>query len=65
LSFVTGFYAFKQTIDSEGLQEQGSAAARFLLAPTAAALTPGLLDGYGQTSDIQSEHVSAGTVRPT
>ncbi|MBN8607645.1 MAG: TonB-dependent receptor [Caulobacterales bacterium] len=59
LSFVTGLYAFKQTINSEGLQEQGSAAARFLLAPTAAALTPGLLDGYGQTSDIQSEHVSA------
>ena len=28
-------------------QEQGSAAARFLLAPSAAAATPGLLDGYG------------------
>jgi iron complex outermembrane receptor protein len=59
LNFVAGFYAFHQTIDSAGLQEQGAAAARFLLAPTAAALTPGLLDGYGQTSDIASEHTSA------
>lgn len=59
LGFVVGFYAFHQTIDSTGLQEQGSAAARFLLNPTPAALTPGLLDGYGQTSDIGSEHTSA------
>lgn len=59
LGFVVGVFAFRQTIDSNGLQEQGSAAARFLLAPTPAALTPGLLDGYGQTSTIASEHVSA------
>ena len=43
----------------DGKQEQGSAAARFLLAPTALAATPGLLDGYGQTSDIRSTNVSA------
>ena len=42
-----------------GKQEQGSAAARFLLAPSALAATPGLLDGYGQTSDIRSTNVSA------
>lgn len=59
LGFVLGFYAFHQTIDSTGLQEQGAAAARFLLNPTPEALTPGLLDGYGQTSDISSEHTSA------
>ncbi|HRP09525.1 MAG TPA: TonB-dependent receptor [Terricaulis sp.] len=59
LGLVVGFYAFHQTIDSNGLQEQGSAAARFLLAPSAAAATPGLLDGYGQTSQIASEHTSA------
>ena len=35
-------------------QEQGSAAARVLLAPTAAAATPGLLDGYGFNQIIQS-----------
>ncbi len=59
LSFVLGAFAFAQEINSTGLQEQGSAAARWLLAPSAAALTPGLLDGYGQTSDIQSENTSA------
>ncbi|MBI1254253.1 MAG: TonB-dependent receptor plug domain-containing protein [Hyphomonas sp.] len=59
LSFVLGAFAFAQEINSTGLQEQGSAAARWLLAPSAAALTPGLLDGYGQTSDIRSENTSA------
>lgn len=59
LGFVVGAFGFRQTIDSTGKQEQGSAAARFLLAPTAAAATPGLLDGYGQTSDIASTTVSA------
>jgi len=48
-NFVTGVFFFKQGIDSDPAfkQEQGSAAARFLLAPSAAAATPGLLDGYG------------------
>ena len=59
LSFVVGAFAFSQEINSTGNQEQGSAAARWLLAPTPAALTPGLLEGYGQTSDIQSENTSA------
>ena len=49
VKFVAGAFAFRQTIKSDPVftQEQGSAAARFLLAPTAAAATPGLLDGYG------------------
>jgi iron complex outermembrane receptor protein len=59
LGFVLGVFGFRQTIDSTGKQEQGAAAARFLLAPSALASTPGLLDGYGQTSDIQSTNVSA------
>lgn len=59
LNFVVGAFAFKQVIDSTGKQEQGAAAARFLLAPGANAATPGLLDGYGQTSDISSTHLSA------
>ncbi|MDO8409554.1 MAG: TonB-dependent receptor [Phenylobacterium sp.] len=59
LNFVVGAFLFRQTIDSTGKQEQGSAAARFLLAPSAAAATPGLLDGYGQTSDISSTFLSA------
>ena len=46
---VVGAFAFHQGIDSNPSfkQEQGAAAARFLLAPSAAAATPGLLDGYG------------------
>lgn len=59
VSVVVGGFGFRQTIDSTGQQEQGSAAARFLLAPGALAATRGLLDGYGQTSDIQSTNVSA------
>lgn len=58
LGFVVGAFAFRQTVHTTGAQEQGSAAARFLLAPTPAAATPGLLDGYGRTTDIHSEHVS-------
>ena len=42
-----------------GRQEQGSAAWRFLLNPSAAAQTPGLLDGYGQNTDILTDHTSA------
>ena len=41
LGFVVGGFGFRQTIDSTGKQEQGSAAARFLLAPGALAATPG------------------------
>lgn len=60
LGFVAGVFAFRQTIDSTGLQEQGSAAARWLLNPSSPGWdTPGLLEGYGQTSDIQSENTSA------
>jgi iron complex outermembrane receptor protein len=59
LGVVLGAFAFYQTIDSTGRQEQGAAAARFLLAPTPLAATPGLLDGYGQTSDIRSDNASA------
>ena len=58
LNFVVGVFGFRQTINSTGKQEQGAAAARFLLAPSGLA-TPALLDGYGQTSDIRSTNVSA------
>jgi len=59
VSFLAGVYGFRQTIHSTGNQEQGAAAARFLLTPSAVALTPGLLDGYGMTSDIRSSNLSA------
>jgi iron complex outermembrane receptor protein len=61
LNAVVGVFAFRQAMDSDPsfTQEQGSAAARFLLAPSAAAATPGLLDGYGFNQDLQFRNVSA------
>ena len=61
LNFVAGVFAFHQALDSNPSfkQEQGSAAARFLLAPTAAAATPGLLDGYGYDQFLTFRNTSA------
>ena len=61
VGLVVGAFAFHQGIDSDPTfkQEQGSAAARFLLAPTAAAATPGLLDGYGFNQYLKFRNVSS------
>jgi iron complex outermembrane receptor protein len=61
LNIVLGGFAFHQGIDSDPSfrQEQGSAAARFLLAPSAAAATPGLLDGYGYNQYLTFRNTSA------
>jgi len=61
LNLVVGAFAFHQTIDSNPsfVQEQGSAAARFLLAPSANAATPGLLDGYGYKQYVDYGNTSA------
>ncbi|MGQ0502656.1 MAG: TonB-dependent receptor [Panacagrimonas sp.] len=51
LNYVVGAFLFRQKLDSAPFhtQEQGSAAARFLLSPSSPGWdTPGLLDGYGQ-----------------
>jgi iron complex outermembrane recepter protein len=60
---VVGVFAFHQSIDSDPAfkQEQGDAAARFLLAPSANAATPGLLDGYGFNQFLRFRSVSAAT----
>jgi iron complex outermembrane receptor protein len=60
-SFVAGVFVFNQSIDSNPTftQEQGSAAWRFLLAPTPAAATPGLLDGYGYNQYLAYDNTSA------
>jgi iron complex outermembrane receptor protein len=60
-NFVVGAFAFHQTLNSDPSfrQEQGSAAWRFLLAPTAAAATPGLLDGYGYDQFVRYDNTSA------
>ena len=59
LDYVLGAFWFNQVTKTLGRQEQGSAAWRFLLNPNAQAATPGLLDGYGQKTDILSDHTSA------
>ena len=61
LNFVVGGFLFRQNIDSDPVQtqEQGSAAARFLLAPSANANTPGLLTGYGQRTTVFSQFDTA------
>jgi iron complex outermembrane receptor protein len=62
-NLVVGGFVFQQGIDSDPAftQEQGSAAARFFLAPSAAAATPGLLDGYGFSQYVKYRNVSAAT----
>jgi iron complex outermembrane receptor protein len=61
VNFVAGGFVFRQDLHSDPSfkQEQGSAAARFLLAPTAAAATPGLLDGYGFNQYVTYGNTSA------
>jgi len=61
VNLVAGGFLFGQGIDSNDTfkQEQGSAAARFLLAPSALAATPGLLDGYGFDQYLKFRNVSA------
>ncbi len=61
MNFVAGAFVFRQMIDSDPVikQEQGSAAARFLLAPSAQAATPGLLDGYGFDQYLTYRNTSA------
>ena len=61
VDLVAGGFFFHQALDSDPVfkQEQGSATARFLLAPSANAATPGLLDGYGFNQYLRFRNVSA------
>ncbi|MBX5494246.1 MAG: TonB-dependent receptor [Bryobacteraceae bacterium] len=61
VNYVAGVFVFGQTLRTAPFhkQEQGWAAARFLLSPTPQALTPGLLDGYGQNIKFDFNNVSA------
>lgn len=57
VEYVGGIFAFNQSIDSSGTQEQGSAASRFLLAP-GPNVTPELLDGLRANDDISLDTTS-------
>ena len=61
INVVGGAFFFQQGIDSDPsfAQEQGAAAARFLLAPSENAETPGLLDGYGFNQYLRFRSISA------
>jgi iron complex outermembrane receptor protein len=61
INYVAGVFGFHQDLQSAPTfkQEQGSAAARVLLAPSAAAATPGLLDGYGFNQYVTYGNTSA------
>jgi iron complex outermembrane receptor protein len=61
VNVVGGGFVFHQRLNSNPSfkQEQGSAAARFLLAPSDLAATPGLLDGYGFKQFMQFHNLSA------
>lgn len=61
LSFVAGAYWFNQVTKTLGREEQGAAAWRFLANPNATNTLLGelgALDGYGQLTDIRSDHTS-------
>jgi iron complex outermembrane receptor protein len=60
VNYLIGAFLFQQILNPAPFhkQEQGSAAARYLLAPSAAAATPGLLDGYGQNIDFNFRNFS-------
>jgi iron complex outermembrane recepter protein len=57
IDVTAGVFAYRQTIDSNNNQEQGAAAARFLLAP-APGNTPELLDGLRSSGDVAFENNS-------
>lgn len=55
--YVIGIYGYRQTINTAGAQEQGSAASLFLLGPTTGN-NPALLDGLRQDVDIRFDNNS-------
>lgn len=59
LDFVLGLFGFHQTVRTQGLQVQGSAASRWLLAPgSALAANPAVLNGLTAQNDIRLDNTS-------
>ena len=60
VDFVVGLFGFKQELKTAGVQEQGTAASRWLLNPTsAAANNPATLNGLRSENDIRFSNTSA------
>lgn len=59
LDYVVGLFIFRQTINTQGVQQQGPAAGLWLLGPTANAANPGLIDGLRSDNDIRYTNDSA------
>jgi len=59
LDFVVGLFAFHQRLNTSGVQEQGSAASRWLLNPSSAsAHDPAVLNGLRSENAIRSKNTS-------
>ena len=58
IDYVVGIYGFHQTVDTNGVQEQGSLASRWLLSG-ANANNPAILDGLRSENDIGLKNTSA------
>lgn len=59
IDFVAGAFAFYQTIDTQGFQRQGTAASRWLLAPTSAlASNPAVLNNLVANNTIGFKNTS-------
>ncbi len=58
IDYVVGLYGFYQTIDTDGLQAQGSSASRWLLA-NPNGNNPAILDGLRSSNDIGLKNTSA------
>lgn len=51
-SYIVGLFGYRQVIDTNGVQEQGSAANIWLLGPTTAAANPNLVTGLRQVQTV-------------
>ncbi|MFZ4690030.1 MAG: TonB-dependent receptor [Polymorphobacter sp.] len=57
--YVAGLFYFHQTINTQGVQQQGSSAGLWLLGPTVNAANPGLINGLRSDNDIRYTNDSA------
>jgi len=57
--YVVGLFYFHQTINTKGVQQQGSSAGLWLLGPTVDAANPGLINGLRSDNDIRYTNDSA------